>query len=327
MSLEAAQASVLAKTRLERSSSHRSLRPMVDIVTIVLAIASIAFAYKQKLDSSDLEKRTSELEKQAAAILDGTSTGYVAEFPHSIPVITKVVQGACTDLDISIDVPGYGEYSDPQAFYSYMHAILDLRHRTVRDNKNAGYCVGKNLEKDSDLTRAPNVRLLLFSPKEREVALRKQLTKDALAKNLAEPSGRALFINFFKCNPALLQENPETFLEKVKDGSAYEQFMGIFLADFEDQERELKKAGVEMKYTREPSIMRVWLQDSEAAAFSFDHTSETEIAFQTRDPKLLSNFKQIFKQQWDSAVSYADYWNVKEKNSTAKVDGVKKMGA
>lgn len=98
-------------------------------------------------------------------------------------------------------------------------------------------------------------------------------------------------------------------------------------ADFADEERELKKAGVEMRYTREPSIMRVWLQDSEAAAFSFDHSSETEIAFQTRDPKLLSNFKQIFKQQWDAAVSYSDYWKAKGTNSTARVDGVKKMGA
>jgi hypothetical protein len=106
MSLEAAQASVLAKTRSDGNSSHRSLRPMVDIVTVVLAIASIAFAYQQKLDSSDLEKRTAELEKQAVAILDSTSTGYVADFPHSIPVITKVVQGACADLDIIIDVPG-----------------------------------------------------------------------------------------------------------------------------------------------------------------------------------------------------------------------------
>jgi hypothetical protein len=112
-----------------------------------------------------------------------------------------------------------------------MHSILDLRHRTVQDNKNAGYCVGKNLEKDADLTRSPKVRLLLFSPEERKVALRTQLTKDALAKSLAEPSGRALFVNFFKCNPALLQDRPEKFLERVKDGSGYEQFIGILLAD------------------------------------------------------------------------------------------------
>ncbi|HEX8817026.1 MAG TPA: hypothetical protein VF753_16135 [Terriglobales bacterium] len=226
-----------------------------------------------------------------------------------------------------IDVPGYGEYSDPQAFYTYMHAILDLRHRTVQDNKNAGYCVGKNLERDADLTRAPDVRLLLFSPEDREVVLRRLLTKDVLAKNLVELTGRALFMNFFKCNPALLQEPPEAFLEKVKAGTGYEQFIGILLADFEDQERELKKAGVEMKYTREPSIMRVWLQDSAAAAFSFDHSSETEIAFQTRDPKLLANFEQIFKQQWGAAVSYAEYWNAKGKNSTAKVNGLKGTGA
>jgi hypothetical protein len=323
MSLEAAQASVLARTPRtspERSDDHKTLRPTVDVVTIVLAIASVAFAYKQKLDSSDLEVKT-------LAILNSTSTGYVAEFPRSIPVITNIVQGACSDLSVMIDVPGYGEYSDPQAFYSYMHSILDLRHRSVEDNFKAGHCVGKTLEKGRDLAGAPNVRLLLFSPEDREAALRKQLTKDALAKSLADPSGRALFINFFKSNPSMLQEDPANFLAKVKDGSGYEQFISLLLTDFADQEKELRKAGVEMRYTREPSIMRVWLQDAEAAAFSFDHSSETEIAFQTRDPKLLNNFKEIFEQKWNASVGYADYWNAKVKNPTAKVNGVNKVGA
>jgi hypothetical protein len=136
-----------------------------------------------------------------------------------------------------------------------------------------------------------------------------------------------LFINFFKSNRGLLQEDPGNFLAKVKDGSGYEQFIGLLLADFEDQEKELRKAGVEMRYMREPSIMRVWLQDAEAAAFSFDHSSETEIAFQTRDPKLLSNFEEIFEQKWNASVGYADYWNAKDKNPTAKVTGANKVGA
>ncbi len=88
------------------------------------------------------------------------------------------------------------------------------------------------VEKGKDTARVPSVRLLLFSPDEREVALRRQLTKDALAKSLADPSGHALFINFVKSNPDLVREKPESFLEKVKDGSGYEQFIGLLLADF-----------------------------------------------------------------------------------------------
>jgi hypothetical protein len=316
MSLEAAQASVLARTPSERGTNHKPFRHMVDIVTVVLAIASIAFAYKQKLDSSDLKDKTEIL-------LDSASTRYVAEFPHSIPVITNIVQGACSDLSVMIDVPGYGEYSSPQDFYSYMHSILDLRHRTVKDNLVAGRCIGKTLEKREDLARVPSVHLLMFSPDEREVSLRKQLTREALAKSLAETSGRDVFLNFFKSNPDLLGENPEEFLEKVKAGSGYEQFIGILLADLRDHEKELKKAGVEIRYTREPFIMRVWLQDAEQAAFSFDHSAETEIAFQTHDSKLLDNFKQIFQQQWDNSVCYSDYWNAKEKDPTITINGVK----
>jgi hypothetical protein len=316
MSLEAAQASVLARSKSERSSNHKPFRPMVDIVTIVLAIASIVFAYKQKLDSSELRDKTE-------IILDAASTRYVAEFPHSIPVITNIVQGTCSDLSVMIDVPGYGEYSDPQAFYSYMHSILDLRHRTVKDNLDAGRCVGKTLEKGKDLAHVPTVHLLLFSPDEREVSLRKQLTKEALGKSLSGPLGREMFMNFFNSNPDLLRESAEEFLDKVKAGPGYEQFISILLADLRDHERELKKAGVEIRYTREPFIMRVWMQDSEQAAFSFDHSSETEIAFQTHDSKLLDNFKQIFEQQWNSSVCYMDYWNAKEKNPTLKINDVK----
>jgi hypothetical protein len=321
MSLEAAQASVLARTPSERRSyTPKPLRPMVDIMTIMLAIASIAFAYKQKLDSSDLKDKTEIL-------LDSASTRYVAEFPHSIPVITNIVQGTCSDLSIMIDVPGYGEYSDPQAFYSYMHSILDLRHRTVKDNLDAGRCVGKTFEKGKDLAHLPSIHLLLFSPEERELSLRKQLTKDVLAKSLADPSGRDMFINFFQSNPDLLTESPEGFLEKVKAGPGYEQFIGILLADLRDHERELKRAGVEIRYTHEPFIMRVWMQDAQQAAFSFDHSSATEIAFQTHDSKLLDNFNQIFEQQWNSSVCYADYWNAKEKNPTIKINDVKRRCA
>src|ERR1700691_6293933 len=199
MSLEEAQASVLArtsKTSPEGSDDHKTLRPMVDVVTIILAIASVAFAYVQKRDSSELKVKT-------LAILNSTSTGYVAEFPRSIPVITNIVQGACGDLSITIDVPGYGEYSDPQAFYSEMHSILDLRHRSVADNFKAAHGVGKTVDKHRHFARAVHAHMLMYYPVNTEAALRKQLTKDVIAKSLSDPSVRAVFINFFKSNPGM----------------------------------------------------------------------------------------------------------------------------
>jgi hypothetical protein len=207
MSLEAAQASVLARTKPEKSTNHKPLRPMVDIVTIVLAIASIAFAYKQKLDSSELKDKT-------VLLLNTASTRYVAEFPHSIPVITNIVQGTCSDLSVMIDVPGYGEYSDPQAFYSYMHSILDLRHRTVKDNLDAGRCVGKTSERGKDLGRVPTVHLLLFSPDEREISLRKQLTQDVLAKGSGEPIGTGCFHQLLQEQSGFAARDPRGVLRK-----------------------------------------------------------------------------------------------------------------
>ena len=175
-----------------------------------------------------------------------------------------------------------------------MHSILDLRHRTVKDNLDAGRCVGKTLERGKDLGRVPTVHLLLFSPDEREISLRKQLTQDVLAKGLANPSGRDVFISFFRSNPDLLRETPEEFLERVKAGPGYEQFISILLADLRDHEKELKRAGVEIRYTREPFIMRVWMQDSEQAAPSItaaklrSHSRRTIPNYSTISSKYLS---------------------------------------
>jgi len=147
-SLEAAQARILATMPHEKASIRIRLRPILDGVTVLLAIASIIFAYVQKLDSRDLKNKTELL-------LGSVTTGYIAEFPQSIPAITKIVQGTCSDLSIMADVPGYGQYSAPDAFYWYMHSIIDLKHRTVKNNHDSGRCIGKRFESNSRVATVP----------------------------------------------------------------------------------------------------------------------------------------------------------------------------
>jgi hypothetical protein len=318
-SLEAAQASILARTKPGQGTLRIPLRPAVDIVTIALAIASIAFAYLQKVDSAKLKSDTKLL-------MGSATTGYVAEFPYSIPVITKIVQGACGELSVMADVPGYGQYSAPEAFYWYMHAFLDLRHRTIKNNFDAGRCVGKTLGHGNDLTQAPTIRLLLFTPEDREASLRRQLSPESLVRDLndpKDPAARNKFMTFFNDNPEMLQEKPEEFLKTVQAGNGYEEFVRVLLDNHKEHEQALKKAGIQIRYARQPFIMRVWIQDAEQAAFSFDHSSETEIAFQARDAKLLDNFKQIFQQQWGSGVCYTDYWNARETNPKINMASMK----
>lgn len=307
--VEAAQARILATTPHARMKIRLQLRPLLDGVTVLLAVASIIFAYVQKMDSRELKNKTEFL-------LGSVTTGYIAEFPESIPVITKIIQGTCADLSVMADLPGYGQYSAPDEFYSYMHSIIGLRHTTLGNNRDANRCVGKSDSSGRNLEEKPTVRLLLFSPEQREASLRQQLTRASLMKALSDRSDTSTqnkVVTFLKTNRDLLHDRPEEFVKKLQVGDGYEEFIALHLATQRDVEKQFQKAGVEIRYARESSIMRMWIEDADGAAFSFDHSSETEIAFQTRDAKLLENFRQIFEQHWGGAVPYEDYWSAKEK--------------
>lgn len=248
--------------------------------------------------------------------MGSVTTGYINEFPASIPRITEIIQHTCSHLSIMADLPGYGLYSDPDAFDSYRLAIETLRHRTVQKNLDDGYCVGKSFDSSGELTKVrPGVRLIMFSPEEQQTLLRRQLTRDGLMKALADPKDsttRTKLTNFVTANSGLLHEKAEEFIKRVHAGTGYEEFIQLMLTAQRDAEKDFKKAGIEIRYAPQSSIMRMWIQDAEEAAFSFDHSSETEIAFKTRDAKLLQNFSQIFEQHWKSAIAYDDYWNAKQ---------------
>jgi hypothetical protein len=314
-SIEAAQARILATTPHEKMKIRFQLRPVLDAVTVILAVASIIFAYVQKLDSRELKNKTEFL-------LGSVTTGYVAEFPNNIPAITKIVDGTCADLSLMVDFPGYGQYSSPDAFYAYMHSIIGLRHTTIGNNVDASRCIGKS-DRRKTLGEKPDVRMLLFSPEQREASLRRQLTKESIMKTLSDSTdtlGRNKIVAFLTTNRDLLHETPEALLQKLRAGDDYDEFIALHMTTQHDVEQQFQKAGIEVRYARDPSIMRMWIEDAEEAAFSFDHSSETEIAFQTRDTKLLNNFKEIFEQHWGNAVSYADYWNNK---TTIRADAPK----
>jgi hypothetical protein len=171
-----------------------------------------------------------------------------------------------------------------------MHSIIALRHTIVKNNLDAGHCVGKSVSRSSGTTERPRLRLLLFSPEEREANFRRQITMASLENSVSDsgdPSAKMRLIAFLNTNADLLHGSPTEFIGKLRTGTGYDQFIQLLLAAEHETEKEFKKAGVEIRYARQSSIMRIWIGDSEEAAFSFDHSSETGIAFRTRDSKLL----------------------------------------
>ena len=132
----------------------------------------------------------------------------------------------------------------------------------------------------------------------------------AMLKDPRNNSERQKFLEFFRKNPNLLDPKmtPESFLEKVQGGTGYDSFAELLLENHRNHEKQLRQAGVQIRYATQPFIIRLWVQDHEEAAFSFDHSEETEIAFRTRDTKLLDDFTRTFSEQWGQATDYTEYW-------------------
>ncbi len=85
---------------------------------------------------------------------------------------------------------------------------------------------------------------------------------------------------------------------QVQAGSGYDRFIDLMAQEFRVHEKDLRRAGVQLRYTSQPFVMRLGIKDQDEAAFSFDHSAKTEIAFRTRDANLLKDFCMTCDEQW-----------------------------
>ena len=308
----------------------RQLRSYLDIVTLILAVLAIGFAIYQAIDSHRLKAATNSILDKTDGVLNTTrqvvndaSTQYVANFPDNLPKIKDLVDGTCGKFDVMADVPGYGMYSAPDDFQRYFNALLEARQHTIRNNIDNGRCDGKERPQGGK-EEHPKMRLLLFSPKDRDCSLRKQFERERFLSALkTDNAERAAFLAFVDHHLDLLNgDNREKYLERVSSGGEYPKFIEYLLNSHHVVEAELYKPGIEIRYAQKPVVyMRIWNQDSAYAVFSFDHTplgtSETEIAFRTHDPRLLATFHDIFEDYWGSATDYPLYWRNPPQNLQA----------
>jgi|SRR5579872_3099210 len=322
--------------------SARRFRRWLDITTLTLASLGILFAIWQAWDSQHLRDDTQTL-------LNYATTTYVAEFPGNLPWITNLVKNTCERLDILVDVPGYGMYSNPENYFDYEEALRQIAHEKIEQNVTQKHCTGKSIQGSGFV----NVRLLVWNPMDQhEQSIRKQFnekpgptgTQNWRTKLLDEKSvERRKFLNF-------VDNNRDAFKDSLKDRSreaelaflqgvatttvAYNAFIKGLESEHADVEKKLHAAGtrVEIRYAKLPVIyMRMWLQDSADSIFSFDHTptdgDETEIAFQSHDPHLLTTFEGMFEQHWQDAICYDDYWRLTSTNPNATLDQVRQLPA
>jgi hypothetical protein len=94
--------------------------------------------------------------------------------------------------------------------------------------------------------------------------------------------------------------NLDSYLKKVRLGSAYPSLLSYLIQGQHAQEVDFHNGGVEIRYARIPSNqLRLWIQDADDAAFSFDHQpeagDETEISFRTHDTSLSAHLNRFLR--------------------------------
>ena len=270
-------------------------------VTFVLAIVAIVFAVKQYFDSRALVEKVE-------GILQTASTRYVDLFPEDIPGIREIISRTCANLDIMVSIPGYGQYSSPRDFDAYKLALETVATSTMRDNRNDKKCLGKDIiGSPSDDTKA-HIRLLLFTPEQRKDNMRDQFGKEFLDKLNTDRDAQTKFVSFFEKNPGLIDGKPEDYLEKIRREGT-EDFLDKLEKQHHWNEELFHHDSIEIRYSKEPYSIYMWLEDNQEAAFAFDRRhARTLITFRTSDAKLLDTFRTIFEDVWKDAKSYDGYW-------------------
>jgi hypothetical protein len=99
-------------------------------------------------------------------------------------------------------------------------------------------------------------------------------------------------------------EKYKAFFAYWKEGKQQPKTMQDFykLVDSEDKDflPILKKYAVEVRETKDPLPVFLWLSDDRRAIFSFYNYGDNprEVSFQTNDPQLIAVLKQIAEEDW-----------------------------
>jgi hypothetical protein len=227
-----------------------------DFTASILAVFAIGFAIVQFFDSRTQLRKITE-------VSESTSTSFAGEFPKNIDDITRLVGRATDEVDIMVDFPGYGHYSSPDAFSTYLRAI-------------------------EDAARKHKVMMLIYNDKAAHESRQRQFRPTDFAAKMKTDAFQRFFT---KTNPFLgVPTSYDEFDEKLtKMQTIYEEG--------------LSRTGVQIRHIGERLQFYLWLEDMESAVFSFQNSvrEEHEIAFRTRDGKLIDTFKATFDDLWNKS--------------------------
>lgn len=194
------------------------------------------------------------------------STQFVGLFPKNIADITELVDRANTTLEIMVDYVGYGHYSSPKQFDRYLDGLKAARERGV------------------------STRMVVYN---NETALNQSQFAQFKENEFDAEQKSDRFKKFFSLHEGHLKSETWSDFNKL-------------ICDFEQRfQEELLDRGVAVKLAPQPLFLFFWIQDGQEAVFAFLNRGQEyrELAFRTRDAKLVETFHNLFEQTWNSIPS------------------------
>jgi hypothetical protein len=283
---------------------NRMDRPVLDGVTLTLAVAAIAFAAWQFRDSRKQEKKLSTLTTQMTEIADQMATRFAGFFPKNLQEINQVIGKAEDRVDVMSDYVAYGHYSAPDQFDAYHRKLLDMPDRHVKV---------RMLVYARDVAEQMHENQFISSElQQKEAWERLNRFCKRFESNLTTP----MLEKIRACDDKINKRNA-TLMANQQPSAEESQTLQAALTDLKkdldclmfDRQlmymKELLQRGIEIKQTREKMPFFMWCEDGHEAVFSFLHEkskAEREVSFRTRDSRFVADsFEKKFEFLWEAA--------------------------
>ncbi len=236
----------------------RFIERVLAVIASILSIVALIFALTQFRDSHQ--------------VIESLSTRRIADFPHNIGELTRIVGAANQKLDIMVDVIGYGHYSNVDAFKSYFLSLID---KSTRLNNN--------------------LRMIMY----------KDISARPSGKPTIIPDPSSEQYNRFKKEhwrpQAISQGITWELIEQELQQGQRKLFDQLLNALLEQYRSELCSHGVQIKTVSHHFAFFLWLADGREAVFTFPNTeSPAEISFRTQDANLIEPFRGVFDDIWEN---------------------------
>ena len=193
------------------------------------------------------------------------STRFVGNFPKNLSEIVRIVSQGSRRLDIVVDICAYGHYSAPRLSDEYVSAVREARRE-------------RNVE----------VRMIFYEATQHVTNAKLQFPEVDFQREQQSPRFREYF---GKVYPG--KRKPTT----------WDDFLRTMLTEESKLLKELRDDGVKLRSVSDRLPMSLWLEDGEAAVFSFQNPTDrdNELSFGTRDGNLLRTLTQSFEDAWANA--------------------------